>query len=118
MRFRIIPALMLVILLSGCAGVGTYSDDPTVARIQALTDFCIGYRAMRDSATFILEVDSQRAVPSLLASEVESIAEARAFIRPFCTETFDPKADLFDLDTLTFQLKKLRILLLAHGGTA
>jgi hypothetical protein len=118
MRLRVIPALMLVMLLLGCPGVGTYSDDPTVARIQALTDFCIGYRAMRDSATFILEVDTQRTEPVLSVSEVETIGVVRSFIKPFCTETFDPITEPFNLDALSLQLRQLRLLLLAKETTS
>ena len=118
MKLRLIPALMLSMILVGCAGVGQYSTDPTVARIQALTDFCIGYRAMRDSATFILEVDTQRTQPVLSASEVETIGIVRGFIRPFCSETFDPVTEPFDLDSLTVQLRQLRLLLLAQENPA
>ncbi len=114
MKLRLIPALMLAMLLVGCPGVGTYSDDPTVARIQALTDLCIGYGAMRDSATFILEVDTQRTESVLSVSEVETIRSVREFIKPFCAETFDPINDPFSLDTLDNQLKRLRLLLLSQ----
>ena len=105
-----------VLFLAGCAsflGADRYSDDPAAARIQGLTDFCIGYGALRDAATNFLIVDAARADPLLSVSVVDGYAEARAFIKPFCAPTFDPTSADFDLKTLEKELLKIRLILLA-----
>ncbi len=109
-----------VLFIAGCAaflGADRYSADPAAARIQGLTDFCIGYGALRDAATNFLIVDEVRAEPILSVSLVEGYAEARAFIKPFCAPTFDPTSADFDLKTLEKELLKIRLILLAKEET-
>jgi hypothetical protein len=115
-RWLKLAAVSLVVLVVGCAalvGPDRYSDDPAAARIQGLTDFCIGYGALRDAATNFLIVDAARANPVLSVSAVEGYASARAFIKPFCAQTFDPLSADFDLKTLEKELLKIRLILLA-----
>lgn len=108
----LVGAAILALALMGCPGQPRYSDDPEAARIQALTDFCIGYGALRDAATYMLEVDTARDTPILSADLVNGYAEARAFIKPFCAPDFDPASSPFDLKTLETELKKIRILMI------
>lgn len=103
-------AVLLLASLSGCAG-NRYSDDPAAARIQALTDFCIGYGALRDVATDMITIDNARDASRLSPSLVEGYASARAAIRPFCSADFDASTGVFDLDALRAELVAIRVLL-------
>jgi hypothetical protein len=107
----ILAAAMVLVMLVGCPGSPRYSDHPEAARIQALTDFCIGYGALRDAATYLLTVDKQRDTPQLPHDLVEGYAEARSYIRPYCSKDFDPKS-AFSLESLEKELTKIRLLLL------
>lgn len=103
-------AVLLLASLSGCAA-NRYSDDPAAARIQKLTDFCIGYGALRDVATDMITIDNARAASRLPQSLVEGYASARDFIRPFCAADFDAAGEPFDIETLRAKLVAVRILL-------
>ena len=107
----VLLAVLLLASLSGCA-TNRYSVDPAAVRIQQLTDFCIGYGALRDVATDMITIDNARAEPRLQQSLVEGYASARAVIRPFCSATFDAAGTPFDLDTLRAELVAIRILLI------
>jgi len=114
-KIRSAGVLAGVLFLSACvAGAPRYSDDPAAARIQGLTDFCIGYGALRDAATNFLVVDAARANPVLSVAMVESYATAREFIRPYCSVEFDPTSAAFDLKSLEKELLKVRLILLAR----
>ena len=111
----LILAFVAVLFLASCGamtGPDRYSDDPAAARIQALTDFCIGYGALRDAASGFLEVDVVRTNPMTPADAVLAYKDARAFIKPYCDPTFDPRGEAFDLDALNAQLRAIRIILL------
>jgi hypothetical protein len=113
---RIVPAavlLVIVVMLSTGCPADRYSVNAEAARIQHLTDFCLGYGALRDAATNFIKVDTQRNTPVLTADMVTSYASARAFIKPFCSPTFDPENTPFDLNNLNDQLLAIRLILLA-----
>ena len=116
--FVVFLVAVLVGLLSGCGGQPRYSDDPAAARIQALTDFCLGYGVMLDITTPFVEVDVERTTPKLSQSAVEGYVEAIAFISPFCNPDFDPETTVFDLSDLSKQLQAVRLVLLKveEGG--
>jgi hypothetical protein len=105
--------LMLGVLAyqSACVGAG-YSQDPRVAQIQALTDFCVGYGVLRDAATNFIVVDTARNDPVLTADMVLGYQGAKDFISPFCSPDFDPTTQVFDLDNLDKELLKIRLILL------
>ncbi len=122
MSLRLIPLGVLLVvftmvMLAGCGGQGRYSDDPAAARIQALEDFCIGYGALRDAATGFIEVDVARTDPVLTEDIILAYGEARAFIKPFCSPTFDPQGEAFSLEALNEQLRAIRIVLLKRENT-
>jgi hypothetical protein len=99
-------------VLAGCVSETRYSDDPATARIQYLTDFCIGYGALRDGATVFITVDEQRNTPVLTKDVVLAYRTAREFIKPYCSPKFDPQAEAFNLETLNEQLMAIRLLML------
>jgi hypothetical protein len=113
---RLVPFFILLLLgamfLAGCGGQDRYSDDPAAERIQRLTDFCIGYGALRDAATTFIEVDVARDTPVLTVDTIMAYGAAREFIRPFCAPEFDPQNELFSLEALNEQLKAIRLVLL------
>ncbi len=113
-KIRTFLVLAGVLFLSACVATGgaRYSTDPAAARIQALTDFCIGYGALRDAATNFILVDTARASPVLSEGLIDGYSEARSYIKPFCSPKFDPQGEAFDLDNLEKQLVKIRIVLL------
>lgn len=111
-----IVLVLAVIALSGCMGSDRYSDDPAAARIQGLHDFCIGYGALRDGAVGFIEVDVARNDPVLTIDMIEGFQQAREFIRPFCSEDFDPITEPFNLDTLEDQLRAIRLILVKQEG--
>ena len=114
---RILPYLLVAfftVLVLSCA---RYSLDPKVATVQGLTDFCIGYRAMRDSASIQIKIDADRENPRFDATDIETVSTVRAFLKPYCSEAFDPKTEVFDLARLERELLKLRVLLLAEEPT-
>ena len=112
---RVLPVMLVlfiaVLFVAGCTGA-RYSDDPVAARVQGLTDFCIGYGAMRDAMVYMIEVDKHRTTPVLTLDAVVAFDNARTFIRPFCAPEFDPLTDPFSLKGLEIELKKIRLLLL------
>ena len=116
--FVVVLIGVLAFALTACGGQPRYSDDPAAARIQALTDFCLGYGVMLDVTTPFVEVDVARTTPLLSQSMVESYVAAIQFISPFCSPTFDPHTTTFDLSDLSKQLGAVRLVLLKaeEGG--
>lgn len=114
LRKRILAGVLgiLVGVLVGCGGQPRYSDDPEAARIQGLTDFCIGYATLRDAATNFIKIDIVRTDPVLSVDAVVGYQTSREFIKPFCSVDFDPTVSPFDLSTLEDQLVAIRIILL------
>ncbi len=110
MKYVILP-ILLVFAFTGCPA-DRYSVNPESARIQALTDFCIGYGALRDAVTVQLKIDTARATPVISNSLRNNYKQAREFIKPYCSTTFDPQSDTFSLASLEDQLVNLRIILL------
>lgn len=118
---RLVPFFVLLLLgamfLAGCGGQDRYSNDPAAERIQRLTDFCIGYGALRDGATSFIKVDVQRDNPVLTQDVVLAYQAAREFIKPFCSPEFDPQAELFSLEALNEQLMAIRLVLLKRENS-
>ena len=71
---------------------------------------------MRDVATDFIKVDVLRTEPVLTVGIVDAYDEARAFIKPFCNPSFDPTVSPFNLDTLSGQLKAIRLILVKRTG--
>lgn len=121
LTLRLMPAffllLLAVLVVASCGGQPRYSDDPAAARIQGLTDFCIGYGALRDAATHVITVDAARTTPVLSADLVEGYAAAREFIKPYCAVSFDPQTELFDLNALKLELTKIRLVVLEQENS-
>ena len=107
-----LAAVLAVITLAGCPA-DRYSVNAEAARIQHLTDFCMGYGALRDAATNFIKVDTARTTPLLTVDMVTNYQAARSFIKPFCTPTFDAENTPFDLEDLNDQLLSIRLILLA-----
>jgi len=107
-----VALLVIVVALAGC-GKDRYSTDPDASRIQHLTDFCLGYGALRDAATNFIKVDTVRNDPVLTVDMVTGYQSARAFIKPYCAPEFDAANASFDLNDLNEHLIKIRLILLA-----
>ncbi len=112
MKYLILASVLFLSACGALTGPDRYSDDPAAARIQHLTDFCIGYGSLRDAATAFLKVDVERANPVTPVDAVLAYRDARAFIKPYCDPDFDPQGEAFSLEALNEQLLAIRLILL------
>jgi hypothetical protein len=113
LRASLFTALLVLVSMGASCPDDRYSADPAASRIQHLTDFCLGYGALRDGATNFIKVDTQRTNPVLTVDMITAYQTARTFIKPYCSATFDPVTTPFDLNTLNDQLLAIRLILLA-----